>query len=347
MANLWGREYTKTEILRRVGDLSQIAGAQAFELVDGNRRGVRGVRLYNAAGLDVTCLTDRGMALTDVHFHGVPLVFLTAVGPVHPAFSEPAGLGWLRTWPGGFLTPCGLTQVGSPNEDQGEQLGQHGRAASIPAQNVAWGETWEGDTCQIWVQGALREAAVFGADVRLTRRIWTELDSPCLWIEDFIENLGFGPAPLMLLQHVNLGFPLVGPGARLELPEHTTWPRDADAQDGLARCLEFEEPQPGYREQVFYHDLAPDADGRVSARLVNPHAFGGKGLGVELRYAKSAYPNLVEWKMMGEGMYAVGLEPANCHVHGRSWERQNGTLQELAPQETRRFELEIAFLGRE
>jgi hypothetical protein len=162
-----------------------------------------------------------------------------------------------------------------------------------------------------------------------------------------VENLGFGPAPLMLLQHINLGFPLVGPGARLELSEHTTLPRDADAQAGLARCLEFEEPQPGYREQVFYHDLAPDANGRVSVRLINPGARDGKGLGVELGYAKSAYPNLVEWKMMGEGLYAVGLEPANCHVHGRSWERQNGTLQELAPQETRRFGLEIQFLGRD
>lgn len=345
MAKLWGKEYTKAEILRRVGDISQLAGAQAFELVDGSERGVRGVRLYNAAGLDVTCLTDRGMALTDVHFRGVPLAFQTSVGLPHPAFSEPLGLGWLRTWPGGFLTPCGLTQVGSPNVDGGQELGQHGRVASIPARSVSWGVTWDGEECLIWVKGVVRETAVFGENLALIRRIWTRLDSPSLWIDDRVENLGFSPAPLMFLQHVNLGFPLVGPEAKLALPEHTTQPRNADAQPGLEHCLEFDDPQPGYREQVFYHDLRPDADGQVSVRLENPAACAGKPLAVELRYARSEYPLLVEWKMMGEGTYVVGLEPANCHVDGRAWERENGTLQSLAPQETRHFGLEIRFEG--
>ena len=51
MAKIWGKEYTKTDLLRRMGDISQIASAQAVELVDGNERGVRAVILRNAAGL--------------------------------------------------------------------------------------------------------------------------------------------------------------------------------------------------------------------------------------------------------------------------------------------------------
>ena len=46
---------------------------------------------------------------------------------------------------------------------------------------------------------------------------------------------------------------------------------------------------------------------------------------------------------MGEGLYVVGLEPANCHVEGRIRERERGTLPMLTPGETRRYRLEIDF----
>jgi hypothetical protein len=341
MAQLFDKSFTPLELLRRVGDLSQLAGVQPFELVDGSERGVRAVHLYNAAGLAMTVLPDRGMSVTRLSYCGVPLPLISAVGAAHPAFAEPRGLGWLRTWPAGFLTTCGLTQVGSPCQDGSEELGLHGRAASIPARQVAWGAEWQADEYIIWVEGKVRETRVFGENLCLHRRIWTKLDARAFWVEDQVENQGFSPTPHMFLQHINLGFPLVDATARLELPPHTTQPRDEEAQKGLATCCEFTAPIPGYQEQVFYHDLQPDEDGQVQVSLVN-HAFGGgQGLGVTLRYAKADYPVLVEWKMMGEGLYVVGLEPANCHVGGRCQERQMGTLPFLAPQEKRTYRLEV------
>src|SRR5512135_3245034 len=101
MAVLWGKEYSRVDILRRVGDVRQIARVEPVELVDGSERGVRAVRMCTAGGLDLSVVTDRGMAITDLVFQGIPLVFLTGIGTAHPAFSEPQGLGWLRTWPGG------------------------------------------------------------------------------------------------------------------------------------------------------------------------------------------------------------------------------------------------------
>jgi hypothetical protein len=62
---------------------------------------------------------------------------------------------------------------------------------------------------------------------------------------------------------------------------------------------------------------------------------------VAVRYAKAQDPIFVEWKMMGEGLYVVGLEPANCHVGGRCQERTDGTLPVLAPREKRFYRLEI------
>jgi hypothetical protein len=341
MVQLFSKKLMPQDLLRRIGDMSQVAGVQPLELVDGSERGVRAVNLYNAAGLEMLIVPDRGMAVTRLSYQGVPLPLLSPVGTTHPAFAEPRGLGWLRTWPAGFLTPCGLTQVGSPCLDGNEELGLHGRVAQIPARQVSWGAAWQGEQYVLWVEGLIRETAVFGENLLLQRRIWTTLDSSTFWIEDRVENQGFSPAPHMFLQHINLGYPLVDETTRLVLPVHTTKPRDEAAQSGLEHCCEFSVPVPGFQEQVFYHDLQPDVSGRVEVRLENPAFNRGRGLGVALRYAKADYPIFVEWKMMGEGLYVVGLEPANCHVSGRCQERANDTLPVLAPQEVRTYKLEV------
>lgn len=345
MPTLWGHTYARSDVQRRVADLRHLADIRPFELSDGHERGVRCLRVCNASGLDFTILADRGMGLHDLHFRGVPLAFVTSVGVVHPSYAEQPGVGWLRTWPAGFLTPCGLTQVGSSVNDQGEELGLHGRLSSLPAQQLKWGTEWQGERCELWAEGLLRETSVFGVNLVLRRRISTELDEPRLWIEDRIENEGFEPAPLMVLQHFNLGFPLVDSTARLILPPRTTVPRDDVARPGLDQCCEFSEPIDGYQEQVFYHDLQADARGTVEVRLVNPAFNHGQGLGVALRYAKAEYPIFVQWKMMRVGFYVVGLEPANCHVEGRGREREYGTLQTIAPRETRTFSLEVDFFN--
>jgi hypothetical protein len=343
MALIFGNEFSKLEILKRVSDIRQLAGAQPFELQDGSERGTRGVRLYNAAGLDFNVITDRGMGVTHLSWKGVQLSMLTPAGTVHPAFTEQPGLGWLRTWPAGFLTVCGLSQVGEPCRDGDEELGQHGRAASLPASQVNWGGGWEKDQYTVWVEGVLREGVVFGPQLSMRRKIWTRLGESRFWIEDTVTNDGFLPAPHMLLQHFNLGFPLLDSGSHLELPESMVEPRDEVSRPGLGSWMDFETPGEGVKEKVFYHDLKPDADGMVTIQLRNKSFNRGQGLGVYWKYSKQEYPVLVEWKMMAEGLYVLGVEPANCHVEGRVKEQENGTLQVLAPGEVRVYHMEVGF----
>jgi hypothetical protein len=343
MPELWKTKYTRAELAEHVGDMRQLADVRPFEFTDGLERGTRGVSIRNAAGLAFRVLLERGMGLYDLQFKGVPVPFLTPVGAVHPAYTDPTGAGWLRTWPGGFLTPCGLTQVGSLCRDGEEELGLHGRVANLPAANVAWGTEWQGDDYLLWVEGSMHESSVFGDNLLLRRRVWTKLDASRLWIEDKVENQGLTPSPHMFLQHINLGFPLVDSATRLLLPEHTTQPRDETATAGLADCLSFSIPIPDFAEQVFYHDLSANAEGHVEASLVNPTFNGGQGLGMTLKYSKNQYPILVEWKMVRAGMYVVGLEPSNCRVEGRATERAAGRLQFLQPGEVRSYSLEVEF----
>ena len=347
MPTLWNQPCTRSDLQRHVMDLRHLADIRPFELSDGPERGARCLHMRNAAAIDFTILADRGMGLYDAQFQGVPLAFISSVGVTHPAYAEQPGFGWLRTWPGGFLTPCGLTQVGSPVDDNGEELSLHGRLSNLAAQQLKWGTEWQNDRYVLWAEGTLRETSVFGVNLVMKRRVSTSLDEAKMWIEDRIENHGFEPAPLMLLQHCNLGFPLADSATRLVLPAHTTVPRDDAARPGLDHCLEFNDPIDGYQEQVFYHDLQAGADGSVEVRLINPAFNHGRGLGVAWRYPKADYPVLVEWKMMRAGFYAVGVELGNCRVEGRVKERERGTLQMIAPQAARTFNIELEFFNQQ
>jgi len=91
--------------------------------------------------------------------------------------------------------------------------------------------------------------------------------------------------------------------------------------------------------------MACDENDHVYVALVNRNFNGGEGIGVYVRYHKSQLPRFIEWKMMGEGTYVVGLEPANCLVEGRDKERERGTLQFIEPGGRRHYETEIGVLG--
>ena len=94
MTLLFGEEFSREiDLLKRVSDIRQLAGAQPFELQDGAERGTRGVRLYNAAGLDLNVITDRGMGITDLSWKGVQLSMLTPAGSGPPGFRGTARSG--------------------------------------------------------------------------------------------------------------------------------------------------------------------------------------------------------------------------------------------------------------
>ena len=73
MAKLFGKTYSKKDLLRQVGDISQICGAQMIELVEGRSRGVRIVRCWTGSGLEFDIVTDRGMGIGAFRYKGIPL----------------------------------------------------------------------------------------------------------------------------------------------------------------------------------------------------------------------------------------------------------------------------------
>ncbi|MCB0153285.1 MAG: aldose 1-epimerase family protein, partial [Anaerolineae bacterium] len=309
MALLFHREWSRAELLRRVGHMDQVAGIRLTEAVDGPARGCRLLEVWTGSGFRFQVNADRALDITGCDFRGIPLAWRSASGDVHPAFYAPQGLGWLRSFPGGLLATCGLDQFGAPSEEGGVEFGLHGRIGNLPAAQVNYRTFWDGDDYHLEIKGETRQAALFSENLVLQRRITTKLGSNRLRIEDVVSNDGFEPAPHMLLYHFNLGFPLVSEETQLHLQAESTQPRDADAQAGAAHWDRFQPPTPGYREQVFIHRPKVDPDGKATVLLQNPQL----GLGLRWTYDATNLPWLMEWKMMGEGAYVVGVEPANCN----------------------------------
>lgn len=344
MVKLFGQEWLREELLTRVGDISQLGGVRLCTLADGMEKGVQAVEFRTGSGLDFTVLPDRGMGIGNAAYNGQALAWRSQTGDTHPAYYEEPGAGWHRGFGGGLVVTCGLTNAGAPSVDQGKALGLHGRVSNIAASNLYCDAEWRDDSYVMWAQGKVREAEFFGENVEMVRTITAKLGEPKIWIHDKITNRGHTDVEHMLIYHCNIGFPVLNNGSRLIAPVKECKARDVRSEHGVPTHTAFTAPVKGIAEEVFYLDLFEDKSGVVDVAVVNEAMNDGKGFGIYVRYPKKELPRFIEWKMMGQGEYVVGIEPANCGVEGRAKERERGTLQMLKPGETREYHLELGVL---
>ena len=68
------------------------------------------------------------------------------------------------------------------------------------------------------------------------------------------------------------------------------------------------------------------------------------GLGVYQVFDINQLPHHTVWRMMGEGAYAMAMEPSTNRDAGRWDARERGELLFLEPGETRSYDLEIGAL---
>jgi len=344
---LWGRQWSRGELLARVGRLEQLAGVQLVEAADGAERGVRLLRFATGAGFDFEVLVDRGFDVGRAWLGGRPLSWWSPVGLTGPWYYEPAGIGWFRGFPGGLVSTCGLDSVQLGGTDDAtvfnyphrktETYGLHGRYPGLPARLAGYGATWSGDECVLWAQGEVLQAAVFGEQLLLSRRIEADLGGTSVRIADTVTNVGATACPHMLLYHCNVGFPVVDDGAEIAYPAP---PGVCVSEAGSPDYRQLAAPEPAFVEECYEHDMVPDAAGYVTAAVLNPAA----GLGVYQRYRKDQLPHHVTWRQLGSGTYVVAMEPGTNRDAGRFDARERGELIHLAPGEQRHYELELGAL---
>lgn len=340
MPTLYNRHYTPLE-LRQFADLSQLAGIRLVEYQEGKTRGLRVAQVYTGSGLRFEVLLDRALDIGAVEHSGRAISWTyPALGA--PQYFDPHTYGWVRTFGGGLVTTCGLDFFGQPENDDGQELGLHGRIAHTPAEQVAVTTEWHadaalGDDYVLEISGRARQAAIFGENLVLTRRISTKLGANSFSMRDTITNHGFRAAPHMILYHVNFGFPVVSPDSEVLLDEEAVRPRDARAEKGFGQQNHFENPARDYPEQVFFHKPRADAQGYARGSIVNR----ALNFGAYVKWKLDGLPYLGQWKLMQAGEYVCALEPANYWETSRAKLREQGSLRMLQPGESVEYELEF------
>ncbi len=313
-----------------IGHPTQLHRIEEHRLVGGKGDGMRLIEVDNGRGLALTISADRAGDLSRVSYKGSNIGFFAPSGYVAPQFYDPVGAGFLKSFTAGFLTTCGLTAVGSPCEDDGEQLPLHGTISHIPAENLAYFE----EDGELVVKLTMRDASLFARKLLLNREYRISIADATVKITDEVTNFGMSESPYMILYHFNLGYPLLSPTSRLEIPASDIKPRNSRAAEGLNSALEITEPQESFEEQCYYHELT---EGRV--KLTNPTL----GIAMEMSFDLAELPFFTQWKLMQAGEYVMGLEPGNCNPDGRAAMRESGKLRFLKPGESARQVISIKF----
>ena len=351
MPGLYGAHYSRAELLRRVGRLEQVAGVRLVTIGDGQGRGVRILEFRTGSGFAFDVLVDRSFDVGRCEHGGRPLSWQSAAGVVAPWYYEPDGWGWFRAWGGGMVVTCGLDHTLGPGEDTAEQFNQphimktvpyglHGRVGGLPARLAGYGERWDGDECVLWAEGEVLQSAVFGEQLELRRRIEARVGESRFTIHDVVVNAGHTRASHMFLYHCNAGFPVVDASSELLVPSRRTTTDYGVPVEGYAT---MSAPVRDATEACFEHDLIAEPEGTVPVALVNR----ALALGVYQVFRVAQLPFHTVWRMMGEGTYALGMEPSTNRDAGRWDARERGELQWLEPGEERRYDLEIGALDGE
>jgi hypothetical protein len=259
-------------------------------------------------GIELRIHPRRGLDLGAAWFHGLPLAWIAPAGEG----GAEAG-GWRDAWGGGLVTTCGLDNVGAPSEG----IGLHGTYTFLRAREVVSKRS----TSEALVRGIVDDPR----GLRVERAIRTEVGTGRVELVDTTVNSAERPLEAPLLYHVNLGWPLWDTGARVETDAGDVRPRDEDAAPhGWSGA-----PDPASApERVWEHV------GATGAVVVNERL----GLRVAIH---SDLPRLWQWVDPAPGVYALGIEPANCSVLGRAHDRAEDRLPFLQPGEERTTRIAI------
>ncbi len=315
-----------------IGNESQLYGVEEVRLVGGKGDGMRLYNVRNGAGLEFSVSLDRCADISRISFKGVNMGYFSPTGYVAPTYYDHVGAGFLKSFTAGFVTTCGLTAVGNPCTDDGEELPLHGTISNTPCENAShWIENDE-----IHIKVLVRDASPFSHQLVLEREYICPIGKNEIRMIDKVKNIGSRTAPFEILYHCNMGYPLLSEDAEIKIPSTQVLPRNDHAKEGIEECLKVESPQNGYKEKCYYHKLSGNTEVSIYNNSIKK--------GVKLSYDANELPFFTQWKMMGEREYVMGLEPGNAYPDGRADMREKGLLDFLKSGEEKVKKLTFTFV---
>ena len=326
----------------------QIGGIQTAELNPGTAEATWVALVNTGAGLRFTIALDRGGDIIDASYNQHSLAYLTAVGTAPPSHAYHTGLDWLANWPGGLLTTCGPRYIGHPRTEDGVEVSLHGHHSNTPARvEMILNPDPHAGRREMLISMTIRDAAMYGPIIEVRRQIQCVLGSPQIVLYDQVTNRGDEPTAHHWLYHVNFGYPLLSPGARLiykgkadywQMPDPPARPLTAARMNALKTVAENLPEHAGAGERGLIVQVKPDRKGDAHVGIINDEL----GLGVELAYPVKALPRIANWQHFGpRGCYVSGIEPFAGSVFGKAKDDHPSAEQYLKPGETRRYHMAL------
>lgn len=317
---------------------AQLGGIELFSTLNGPGYPNRVAWVNTGSGLHYKVVIDRGLDIAEAFYKGVSLSWLSLSGIPKPEMSLNKGLDWLWGFYGGLVVSCGPTSAGAPGKDKDQELSLHGRHSNLSAtiESVINPDPLQGRN-EMKIAGIVREAKLFEPNIELHRTITSPLGVPRIIIEDAFLNRGNTTMEHAWLLHINLGYPLLEPGAELAFHGKVT-PLAGSTEYFTKRKFRIV-PEPlkehtAAGEACAYIDPTPDAKGMVHCGVINTR----RRLAVKISFTKKDFPRFVNWQHFGPGgQFVMGIEPANCGVEGRARDRDRGWLQVLKPGEKKNY----------
>ena len=266
---------------KKIGNAEQLCSAQRVMVTDGRGNGARQIYVANGK-LNFVLSESNALDILRLWHGGTNVGFVSKNG----LYTAPAD--FLSGFPAGMLYTCGLDAIGGI---EGHPI--HGRIHSIPAEI----RELKADEDGVRIVAEIRDTALFGENLVLTRTIETAAGSDEIKLIDRLENRAFRDERYCMLYHVNVGYPFVDAGAKIAGRFVKSLPRTAWAKHEMAKMLEIEPPKDNLEETCYFHETKDGAMAVVNRRL-------GRKFTV-----KSSLKKFVQWKSRASGDYVIGLEP--------------------------------------
>ena len=276
----------------RISNFAQVASLRRYTMTEGRAKGLEVLDCDNGK-IRFLLNVSKALDMMQLYHEGQNMSFLSK-----NAF-DGREIDFLRRFEGGMLYTCGLDSVGGR---EGFEL--HGNLHNIPAELVRAECNEDG----IIAEAIIHDSALFGKNLVLRRKVTSKIGSTTVTVEDTLENAGFAPENYCVLYHVNVGYPMLDEGARIQVEEESCTPRAPFAEERMALRHEMTDSVVGEDETCYFLKLKKPEISLVNERI-------GKKFTVS--YSKDTLPCFVEWKSMASGDYALGLEPCSTELDDR------------------------------
>lgn len=276
----------------KISNFKQVASVTRYQITSGKEQGLNVIDCNNGK-LRFLLNESKGLDIMQLYHNGVNVSFLSK-----NSFTN-REINFENRFEGGMLYTCGFDSVA---ERDGYEM--HGTYHNSNAE-VTHVECSERG---IIVEASIRNSALFGKNLVIKRRVYTEINGDSVRVSDTLINEAYGPEDYCVLYHVNFGYPMLDEGAFITANYDNIEPVDDWANEHIEKAMMIERPEALKPETCYFISMNEPTVSLTNEKL---------GKKCTLTYSGDTLPCFVEWKSMASGDYALGLEPSTTLLQNK------------------------------